>query len=264
MGHTPFFSIVVVSFNAAELIRPTIDSVLQQTFEDYEIVVKDACSTDGTLDRVPEDPRIRVYCTKDGGIYEGMNEAVTYTMGKYILFLNCGDLFHDDGVLQAVWETARDLERPSIVYGDRCRAGVRYKQATTVTPFYLYRTPLCHQSEFFHRSLFDGQCYDLTYRIMADHDFALRAFFAGVPFVYVEYPICDYEGGGFSESPNRIKRKYEENDMLHRKYYSRRQQFVYGLKVALSMRRLRMALSSDESPAWIRKAYGAMLKLVNR
>lgn len=264
MDGEPFFSIVVVAFNAAELIRPTIDSILQQTFGDYEIVVKDACSTDGTLDRVPKDSRIRVYCNNDGGIYEGMNEAVAYARGRYVLFLNCGDLFHDRAVLQKVWETAKNLKVPSIVYGDRFMGGVYYKQAAKVTPFYLYRTPLCHQSEFFHRSLFDDQGYDLTYRIMADHDFALRAFFRGVPFVYVEYPICDYQGGGFSDAPSRIKQKYEENDALHRKYYTRKQQLEYGLMVALSMRKLRIAMTSDKSPRWIRKAYSGMLKIINR
>lgn len=264
MGHTPFFSIVVVSFNAAELIRPTIDSVLQQTFEDYEIVVKDACSTDGTLDRVPEDPRIRVYCTKDGGIYEGMNEAVTYTTGEYILFLNCGDLFHDDGVLQAAWEKAKGQKEPALLYGDRYRDGVLYKQPSKVTPFFLYRTPICHQTEFFHRSLFDGEMYDLEYRLLADHEFTLRAFTRGVPFVYIPHTICDYEGGGMSESPKWLKRKYEESDMILTKYYTRKQRMAYDLKIALTFRKLRIALTSDKSPRWVRKAYSGLLKLVNR
>ena len=263
MGN-PFFSIVVVAFNAADTIRATVDSVLMQSFTDYEIIVKDACSTDGTLDRLPEDPRIRVFCTKDGGIYDGMNEAVGYATGSYVQFLNCGDLFHDSEVLQKIWETAKDLTEPSVVYGDHCRAGVHYKQATTVTPFYLYRTPLCHQTEFIHRSLFADQGYDLQYKILADHDFALRHFFAGVPFVYVPYPVCDYLGGGFSESPKRIKAKYAESDALHVKYYSRKERMVSDLKIALSMRRLRMALTSDKSPQWVRKAYGRMLKLINR
>lgn len=260
----PFFSIIVVAFNAADTIRATVDSVLKQSFGDYEIVVKDACSTDGTLDQLPADPRIRVYSTKDKGIYDGMNEAVGYAKGEYIQFLNCGDLFYDSEVLQKIWETAKDLTVPSVVYGDHSRAGVHYKQATTVTPFYLYRTPLCHQTEFIHRSLFSERVYDLQYKILADHEFALHHFFAGVPFVYVPHIICDYMGGGFSESPQRVKAKYAESDALHVKYYSKKERFVSDLKIALSMRRLRMALTSDKSPKWVRKAYGAMLKIVNR
>ena len=127
---TPFFSIIVVAFNAAKTIRTTVDSVLAQSFQDYEIIVKDACSDDGTLEQVPEDPRIRVYSTKDKGIYDGMNEAVGYARGEYVQFLNCGDLFYDSEVLRKVWETARDLTAPSVVYGDHSRAGVHYKQAT--------------------------------------------------------------------------------------------------------------------------------------
>jgi glycosyltransferase involved in cell wall biosynthesis len=260
----PFFTIVVVSFNAAQTIRGTIDSVLTQGFQDYEIVVKDACSSDSTLEQIPADPRIRVYSTKDGGIYHGMNEAVSYAKGTYIQFLNCGDRFHDDTVLQKIWEKAKDLPTPSVVYGDYCRSGVTYKQAGTVTPFYLYRTPLCHQTEFIHRSLFEEGGYDVKYPILADHEFALRHFFLGVPFVYVPGPVCDYLGGGFSEAPSRIKQKFEESDALSRKYYSKKERFISELKIALSMRKLRMAMTSDKSPLWVRKAYGAMLRIVNR
>lgn len=260
----PFFSIVVVAFNAEAVIRGTIESVLQQSFTDYEIVVKDACSSDGTLAQIPQDPRIRVYSEKDTGIYDGMNEGIRQSRGKYIQFLNCGDEFHDSSVLQRVWEACKDLEEPSIVYGDYCRDGIFYKSPTTVTPFYLYRTPICHQSEFIHRSLFEEQAYDLQYKILSDHDFALRCFFSGVPFVYLPYPVCDYLGGGFSEAPNRIKQKYEESDALHRKYYSKKDRFVSDLKIALSMRKLRIALTSDKSPRWIRKAYSGMLKIINR
>lgn len=264
MSHTPFFSIIVVAFNAVKVIRPTVDSVLQQTFGDYEIVVKDACSTDGTLEQLPEDPRIRVYSTKDGGIYEGMNEAVTYAKGEYVLFLNCGDLFHDSGVLQAAWEKAKDLEQPSILYGDRFRNGVCYKQPSKVTPFFLYRTPICHQTEFFHRSLFDERGYDLEFRLLADHEFTLRCFRAGVPFVYIPHTICDYEGGGMSESPKWQKRKYIESDMILKRYYSKKERLISDMKIALTFRKLRIAMNSDSSPRWVRKAYGALLKLVNR
>ena len=96
------------------------------------------------------------------------------------------------------------------------------------------------------------------------NNFALRHFFAGVPFVYVPHIICDYMGGGFSESPKRIRQKYAETDALHAKYYTRKERALSDLKIALSMRRLRIALTSDKSPKWIRKAYGGLLKIINR
>lgn len=261
---TPFFSIIIVSYQAAATIRNTIESVLMQSFGDYEIIVKDACSTDGTLEQLPEDPRIRVYAVKDKGIYDGMNEAVGYARGKYLHFLNCGDRFFDGDVLQTIWETAKDCPLPGIVYGDYCRCGIRNKQPATITPAYLFRCPLCHQSEFFHRDLFAQGGYDLSFRIMADHDFALRAFSSGAPFVYVPYPVCDYLGGGFSESPQRNKEKHSENAVLQKKYFTKQQRFLWNLKMTLSLRPLRVAITSDRSPLWLRRCYRVVANWVNR
>lgn len=261
---TPFFSIIIVSYQAAATIRETVESVLMQSFSDYEIIVKDACSTDGTLEQLPEDPRIRVYATRDKGIYDGMNEAVGYARGNYLCFLNCGDHFFDGNVLQMIWETAKDCTVPSIVYGDYCRGGIRNKQPATVTPAYLYRSPLCHQSEFFHRALFARGGYDPSYPIMADHEFALRTFFAGTPFAYVSCAVCDYLGGGVSESPRNTERRLAENASLQRKYFTRQQRLRWNLKMALTLRPLRVAITSDRSPEWLRRCYNVVANWVNR
>ena len=97
--HTPVFSVVVVSLNAEKLIRSTLDSVLSQTFEDYEVIVKDGLSTDGTVNQIPSDDRIRVFVQKDTGIYDAMNQATSFTRGKYVLYLNCGDVFASSNVI---------------------------------------------------------------------------------------------------------------------------------------------------------------------
>ncbi len=261
---SPFFSIIIVSYQAATTIRKTVESVLMQTFADYEIIVKDACSTDGTLEQLPSDPRIRVYATKDGGIYHGMNEAVGYARGEYLHFLNCGDRFCNEDVLQTIWRTAKDLSAPSILYGDYCRSGIRSRQPAAITPAYLYRSPLCHQSEFFHRALFACGGYDPSYPIMADHEFALRAFFAGKPFVYVPCAVCDYLGGGVSESPRNTQRRLAENASLQRKYFTRKQQLRWNLKMALTLRPVRVAITSDRSPKWLRRSYNVVANWINR
>ena len=105
----PYFSVIIVSFNASNTIEKTIQSVLAQSFTDYEIVVKDAVSTDDTLRYIPQNDKIAVYSEKDGGIYDGMNTAIKYAKGKYLIFLNCGDCFADNEVLQKVYEKARVL-----------------------------------------------------------------------------------------------------------------------------------------------------------
>ena len=89
----PLFSIIVVSLNAGEELLHTIDSILKQTEQGYEIIVKDGFSSDGSIEQLPSDDRIRLFQQKDKSIYDAMNQAVQYASGEYYLFMNCGDYF---------------------------------------------------------------------------------------------------------------------------------------------------------------------------
>ena len=104
----PFFSIVVVSLNPGERLKKTLDSIVNQTFTDYEVILKDGGSTDGSLDELRQNgyfkdkKQIVVHQKKDKSIYDGMNQAVSFVKGRYIQFLNCGDYFYSDTVLEEV------------------------------------------------------------------------------------------------------------------------------------------------------------------
>lgn len=259
----PFFSIIVVAFNAEATIRQTVDSVLAQTFTDYEIIVKDAASKDATVSNLPQNEKIKLYVTADGGIYYGMNEAVGYASGKYLLFLNCGDYFASPDVLAKVYEGAKDTdESKTVLYGDYSRNGVVFKQPSRITPFYLYRTPLCHQTVFFGKGVFDKfEQYDTAYRILADYDITLKSFFGGFDYVYLPVTVSDYMGGGVSESEKMKARKKEEYAAIQKKNFSARDIRRFKRKLFFSFRGLRQKLISDRSPKWVRKLYR---KLVNR
>ena len=104
----PLFSVIVVSYNAGTKLNATIRNILEQSCQDLEILWKDACSQDGSpgtlwKELLPEEKaKILRISGKDRGIYDGMNEALLQAKGKYIYFLNCGDLLHDRDVLQKV------------------------------------------------------------------------------------------------------------------------------------------------------------------
>ena len=93
------FSIVVVCLNPGEKLLKTVQSVLNQKYGNYEIVVKDGGSTDGSLEQLPADSRIRVYTRPDCGIYDAMNKGVQISTGMYVIFMNSGDIFVDNNVL---------------------------------------------------------------------------------------------------------------------------------------------------------------------
>ncbi len=261
--NTPFFSILVVAHNAEETIKETLESALSQSFTDFEIIVKDALSKDDTLKRIPSDERIRVYSTKDGGIYDGMNEAIGYARGRFLHFLNCGDVFRDSEVLAHAYESAKQADGTGcVIYGDYSKNAILCKQPSQMSDFYLYRTSLNHQSMFFERVLFEKfGCYDTKYSICADYDFTLRTFRAGVPYLYCPYVICSYLGGGVSETKEGVAKRSAQNEALVTKHFSKKEIKKYKRKLFFSFRRLRQFLYSEKRPAWVRNLYR---KLVNR
>ncbi len=261
----PFFSIVVVSLNAENLIRKTIESVLNQDFGDFEIIVKDAISSDNTLSQIPQDNRIHIFSEKDFDIYDGMNQAISYSSGKYLVFLNCGDYFASESVLSQIYEVAKKCDNNSIIYGDYQRNGIKAKQPSKITPFYLYRTPLCHQTVFFDRELvkqFSG--YNTQYKILADYDLTLKCYHANVEFVYCHCIVSDYLGGGVSESEKGRALKAKEYKQIRDIYFLKQKQKYYDFKLALSLKGFRQKLASDKSPKLIRKIYRGLVNLVNR
>lgn len=259
----PFFSIIVVSFNAGDTILKTIESVLKQSFDDYEIIVKDGLSKDETLSFVPESEKIRVYSEKDTGIYDAMNQAIELSNGKYVCFLNCGDFFANENVLEGIFAIAQNYD-DAVIYGNYSRKGVSFKQPGNITDFYLYRTPLCHQTMFISKSLFEQNgLYDTSYKILADYDHTLHDYFSGKKFVHCDVVVCDYMGGGASETPKGIRIKKEERKIILDKYYSKTQQKKNEFKLKLSFKKLRQKLIGDKSPKWVRQLYRKVVNLVN-
>lgn len=257
MGKT-YFSIIIVSLNAADTIKMTLDSVLAQKFSNYEIIVKDGCSKDQTVANAEnyKSNKIEIFVESDTSIYEAMNQATHKAKGKYIIYMNCGDMFSDNNVLKNVYECTKDFSGEEIIYGNYERDGRIYYQRIHIDPFYLYRTPLCHQTVFWGASvLMKHTPYDLKYKILADYDLTLRLFRKKIPFIHSGYNICKYLGGGVSESVENLKLKEKERRHILKKFYSLRERFKFDLYLILSLRRLRRWITSNRSPKILKKVY---------
>lgn len=191
------FSIITVTYNASATVADTLRSVLSQTFPDVECIVVDGASTDGTQQIVER------HCTPaagyrhvvsrfvsepDGGIYDAMNKGIALATGDYLLFLNAGDRFHRNNVLE---QLDRTIERhvatyrfqPPVVYGETelmdaegHDLGPRRLQAPDVLTWRSFRMGMvvCHQSFFVLRSYAQLHAYDLSYRYSADQDWCIR------------------------------------------------------------------------------------------
>lgn len=244
------FSIIVVCLNAGEELLKTVNSVLAQRYSRYEIIVKDGMSADGYVEKLPADERIRVLRQKDKSIYDAMNQAIPLANGDYILFLNCGDYFYNEKVLEKVnaW-IATDKASSEIYYGDIYNRSVGTKIASNprINAFACYRNIPCHQACFYAGSLMKRRAYKPQYKVRADYEHFLGSYFEdGVRPVSMQIIVASYEGGGYSETKENLKRSAQEHEEIVRSYMSRGQIMRYKLLLALSLAPLRTRIARSE------------------
>ncbi len=256
-----YFSIVVVSYRAGEKLKKTLENVLAQSCGDLRIIVKDAASDDGSVEAARAacpDERITWIVEADRGIYDGMNRAIRELDGEsLVLFLNCGDLFYDTQVLAHVREEAERIRqetgaRPEILYGDIAerRTGERFMANPRLDAFACYRNIPNHQAIFYEASLLMREQFDTAYRVRADYEHFLRCFFRlGIRPRAMDLIICDYEGGGFSESPEGARISAAEHRAVTALYYTPAQRARYRAYLILTLQPLRAYLAGSRLTA---------------
>lgn len=260
----PTFSIIVVCLNPGGKLNQTLDSILRQTYSNYEIVVKDGGSRDGSIEAMRQDAHIRLFSEKDTGIYEAMNQAVAHAEGDFVLFLNCGDVFHHDTVLE---EAARAVEQAGtrenlVLYGDTYseKNDVLITSAPEITGFTCYRNIPCHQSCFYAAKLCKDKPYNAEYRIRADYDHFLWCFYvAKAKMIRMDVTVAIYEGGGYSESRENRRRDKEEHRKITAAYMNKAELFKYRAVMLCTLAPLRRLLAENKL---FSGAYHSLKKLV--
>lgn len=200
MAAVPLFSIIVPTFNVAPTLRCCLDSITTQTCSDYELVLIDGGSTDGTLDVARSygsilGHRLLIHSGPDKGPYDAMNRGVSIATGAWVLFLGADDTLHATDTLTRVAAFIAENEPSDLVYGDvimRSKSS-RYAGAFDVDRL-LFEQNICHQAIFYRRELFAGiGPYNLRYRLWADWDFNIRCFSnPAVVTRYMDIVIANY------------------------------------------------------------------------
>lgn len=179
----PLISIVTVVRNGREFVEDTILSVLSQTYENYEYIVIDGASQDGTVDVIASYAgKIKYWISeKDAGIADAFNKGYNATTGDYIIFLNADDYFVDSNVLQDVVTLIRSNNYPILVYGDcevyeRVGGNFLYRTNIQLTIGGMKRGEMLPQPSLFsHRSYFEKYgLFDLKFKIAMDYEWLLR------------------------------------------------------------------------------------------
>lgn len=242
------YSIIVVTLNAGEELLRTVDSILQQTFQNYEIIIKDGFSTDGSIERLPKDDRIHLYQEKDKSIYDAMNQAIRYAKGEYYLFLNCGDYLYQESVLDEVTQRI-DKKATDILYGNLYNRKLQsvIHAAPDINAFACYRNVPCHQTCFYHKQLFEERAYDIRYTVRADYEHFLWCYFVKKTNIcYADIIIANYEGGGFSETKENLEASDRQHKEIIQKYMSKQQILKYHMLLILSLAPLRKKIAENK------------------
>lgn len=207
------YSIITVNYNNKEGLRRTIDSVVSQTFRDFEFIVIDGGSTDGSADVLREyDKKITYWVSeKDSGIYNGMNKGIAKATGDYLNFMNSGDCFYDADVLQrlSTYHTDADIiVGRDYHYSEEKQQGHASIQPSRVTMIHFFVATLDHQSSFIKRDLFRGSPYREDYRLVSDWIFFTEKVVSeGKRVHFVPDIVCRREEGGISEQQWERNRK---------------------------------------------------------
>ena len=236
------FSVITVCYNAGEKLAYTINNILKQSCEDFEIVVKDGGSSDDSLASIPKDEKINVISEKDKGIYDAMNAAVSYAKGDYVIFMNCGDTFFDEDVFKNSAKFIDENPDKKIYYGDAYFELSKQviSQPKEITESICYRHMPNHQSCFFDRLLWNDMSLNTSYKIRADYDFFLRCYFEKeIRPAYLGITVASYEGGGYSENKENQKRDKEEHREIVEKYMGKKRAAHYRRIMILTLQPLR-------------------------
>lgn len=197
MVTNPKISIVTVCYNAVDTIETTILSIINQGYANKEFVVIDGGSNDGTLDIINKysDSIDFILSEPDHGIYDAMNKGIKASSGRWINFMNSGDVFYDNHVLSKTFANRDIHEEVEVVYGDVClKRGEALEDFKAVKLSLFYKCmPFCHQSCFVRSDIISP--FDTKFKLAADYNFFYHLYYSKgeKAFLYVPITISVYE-----------------------------------------------------------------------
>lgn len=214
-------SIITINYNNAKGLEKTIQSVISQTYQNFEYLIVDGDSTDGSkMIADTYGANIDYYISEmDTGIFNAMNKGIKATKGKYLLFLNSGDILNNPNALRTF------IEHPDfqgdIIYGDYKFETEGKTYPDNLTPLFFFRTSLPHQSTFFNREVFDKMgLYDERYKIVADRAFYIKCFLSNqFVFKHINYPLTVFDLSGVSNDPLHKEKQLLESERMFQEYY---------------------------------------------
>ncbi len=226
----PLITVITVVLNGAETLEAAFESVFSQSIVDYEYLVIDGGSADGSVDIIRKyEKKIDYWISEpDNGVYDAMNKAVKLAKGKWVYFLGS-----DDVLLDSLGEmSGRLLSEDTIYYGDVFRPSLKREYDGRFSAYKLASRNICQQAMFYPKKVFSKYTFNLRYKVLADYELNMRCYAdPALCFLYIPMTIATFnDNGGLS---NIWKDVYFQLDKLRliRRYFP---YYVYVISVIRS------------------------------
>lgn len=212
---SPLLSIITINRNNAEGLRATMQSVLTQDFDDYEYIIIDGASNDGSVDVIRDFLAVSEYAAKisywisepDSGIYNAMNKGIRHAKGEFVNMMNSGDTMLPE-VLWRVAKIARE-HKGEILYGAiNCTKNGEYISTAGVSAKMLTNNMVVHPSCFVPICVHEKfGMYDETYKITGDWDLFVHFYLENVSFFYMNMIVANFDTAGISSTSKAVQKE---------------------------------------------------------
>lgn len=198
------FSIITVVYNDLTGLVLTQSSITSQTFSDFEWIVVDGGSSDGTIQYLEQCDITNILwlSERDRGIYDAMNKGIKLSTGEYLLFLNAGDLFSQFDTLALVNQALIAAVNPDVLFGGTeyifPDGRVVFREPKNLEKSIWHGLPANHQATYYKRQTLCGVLYDLKYKICGDYFLIATLYKAGIQAIYMHIPLVKFSVGGTS------------------------------------------------------------------
>ena len=212
----PRFSVITVTYNAEKVIEKTIQSIVGQTYKEWEYIIIDGASKDSTLAIIDKyrDNVNKLISEPDKGLYDAMNKGIAAASGDYLCFLNAGDIFHESNTLQLISDSISGNTLPDIIYGETAIVDkddnflhMRRLKAPEKLTWKSFKQGMlvCHQAFFAKRTL--AEPFDLSYRFSADFDWCIRVMKKASTLHNTHITVIDYLDEGLTTQNHKASLK---------------------------------------------------------
>lgn len=203
-------SIITINYNNCDGLLKTIKSIVNQTWKDFEYIVIDGGSTDGSVEVIKEyADRINYWVSEpDKGIYNALNKGVAVATGEYCNFMNSGDCFYSLDVLEKVFSGNPIAD---IICGNT-QLDYLKTPPQEISFDFLFNSSVCHQCAFIRTSLMKKYGYDEKYKIVADRKFFVQALILdNCSYQAIDVNVVKYDITGFSaQNPVLSRLEYDK------------------------------------------------------